>query len=168
MELTIKEIPIRDKVLIMGHSFHGLEEIKACVEISCYKHDLTHDHPFNIKAGHKKINGIHIAEMWAPYPCFDSSDSLHENRTFRNYFFSREPFTETRLREIFGSCHQRMNFCLVNDAMPDSCAPALYYEGEGEKMVFALRENKENKTHSSVYGKFINQLKKIFLSVGTN
>ncbi|MDE6581635.1 MAG: hypothetical protein K2K47_03810 [Duncaniella sp.] len=117
---------------------------------------------YSLKTDHKQISGIHIAEIYAPYPCFDSYDSIYENRKYRNYFFSREPFTVIRLKEIFESCRMEMNFRLINDDMPASATPALYYEGDGDEMVLAMSKNLEIEKAASVFQKIISRLKKFF------
>ncbi|MDE6484456.1 MAG: hypothetical protein K2L14_03560 [Duncaniella sp.] len=162
MELKFNKLSIHDKVKIMGHRFNGLKDIKAAVELSSSDKDMNWFLRAHANKDYTKLKDIHVAEIWASYPCFDSSDSLYENRTYQNYFFSREPFTEKRLREIFESCRIEMNFRLINDDMPAWAAPALYYEGDGDEMVLAISMNRENEKPVSVFQKIISRLKKIF------
>ncbi|MDE5786059.1 MAG: hypothetical protein K2H98_05940 [Duncaniella sp.] len=165
MTLILNELSIHDKVMIFGHRFRGLDEIKASVELSCTESDILYNFRFSRNIDHKKITGIHVAEIYAPYPCFDSYDSIYENRKYRNYFFSREPFTETRLREIYNSCTHKMDFRLVSEDMPASCTPAIYYKGEGDKMIVAVDSNEitpRQKNIGALIIKWINKITSCF------
>jgi hypothetical protein len=62
---------------------------------------------------------------------------MNENRTYQNYFFSDKPFTPERICEIYQKCHEQFNFGLINESMPAEYAPAVYYVGDRDKMVYA-------------------------------
>jgi hypothetical protein len=141
--IILRECSIHDKVEILGHVFHGLKEIKSAIEISAspflgdeinteFVDEMTPDIP---------IQGVHVAEIWQSYPCFDFEDRMNEHRTYQNYFFSTKPFSLERLSEIYKKCHEESNFALVNENMPIDIAPAVYYVGDYSDMVVATTAN---------------------------
>lgn len=136
---TIKETKISSPVTIMGHTFNNLQEIKDAVSISASKYEADSGRRITGKDldPDKGPKDIHVAEIWQLYPCFDSSDRMYETRSFQNYFFSKEPFTFERLREIYNGCKTGMNFCLVNEDTPAEFLPAVYYVGERSLMTVA-------------------------------
>ena len=88
---------IKDDIEILGHVFHGLQDIKDHVELSLYrsyKHGMA-----SIVEPIKKCE-VHVGEMWSPYPCFDSEDYLYENRTYQNYIFRSRPITQDDMRKL--------------------------------------------------------------------
>lgn len=121
----------------MGHTFKGLADIAKYVDIMARDYvisgiDVSRREPA------VRLDGIHVAEIWEPYPCFDAEDRMYENRTYRNYFFSAEPFDRNRLVQIFQRCRQMANFRLVNGFMPAEFAPAVYYDGDSDTFEVVL------------------------------
>lgn len=127
---------IHDDVEIMGHLFHGLKEIESAVELSGSISGIRYD-VSNRRNPEVVVPGIHIAEVWESYPCFDSEDRMYENRRYQNYFFSNVPFTVSTLRKILSRCRSGCNYQYVNSDMPVEFAPAVYYVGDFGKMVLA-------------------------------
>lgn len=136
---VVREYSTRDTVEILGHVFHGLEEIKAAVEISAspFLSDEIDKRFVDEITPKAPISGLHVAEIWKSYPCFDFEDRMNENRTYQNYFFSTEPFTPDRLSEIYQKCVQQSNFRMVNEHIPTDFLPAVYYVGDYDKMLVA-------------------------------
>ena len=125
---------IKDDIEILGHVFHGLQDIKDHVELSLYrsyKHGMA-----SIVEPIKKCE-VHVGEMWSPYPCFDSEDYLYENRTYQNYIFRRRPITQDdmkKLSELPSSCNE----CRVSENVPEDMRPMVYYVGDGAIMLVAF------------------------------
>jgi hypothetical protein len=137
--IILRECSIRDKVEILGHVFHGLKEIESAVEISAspFLGDEINTELVDETTPDTPIQGVHVAEVWQSYPCFDFEDRMNEHRTYQNYFFSTKPFTPERLSEIYQKCNEQSDFALVNEDMPADLAPAVYYVGDYGKMVVA-------------------------------
>lgn len=93
---------------------------------------------FSVRTPELTIPGIHIAEVWESYPCFDAEDRMYEDRTYQNYFFSEEPFTPAKVCDIISRCKGQCNYQYVNEQMPADCTPALYYVGDRGVMVLAV------------------------------
>ena len=130
-KIYIKEVGKNSKIEILGHVFNGLADIKRAVETYCrIERESWCTEPKS------PINGIHVICVYEPYPCFDSEDYANEDRDYSNYFFSTRPFTKQqidRLSKLPGRCNAQ----IVCDTMPEWAAPAVYYRGDGEKMVVA-------------------------------
>jgi hypothetical protein len=137
--INLRECSIHDEVKILGHKFHGLEEIKSAVELSAASYGGAEIKTDFVTLNKPKapIPGIHVIEIWEPYPCFDAEDRLNENRTYQNYFLSKKQVTPEQLSEIYKRCHEQFNFSLINKNMPAEFTPAVYYVGDRGKMVIA-------------------------------
>ena len=129
--IYIQEVGKNSKVEILGHFFNGLVDIKKAVETYCrIDRDSWNTVP------QSPVNGIHVICVYEPYPCFDSEDYANEDRDYSNYFFSIKPFTKQqidRLSKLSGRCNAQ----IVCDTMPEWAVPAVYYSGNGDKMVLA-------------------------------
>lgn len=136
--ITLKQISTQEDMVILGHVFHGLEEVAAAVELSGSTYAINNPQMFSNRNPRLFIPGVHVAEIWEPYPCFDSEDRMYEKRTYQNYFFSDTPFTPTKVCDIISQCTERCNYQFVNSEMPIGCAPALYYVGDEDVMVLAI------------------------------
>lgn len=130
-KIWIREVSKTSKVEILGHVFNGLPDMKKAVEAFCRKDSQ----PWEIEPK-SSVEGVHVVCVYEPYPCFDSEDYATENRDFSNYFFSTMPFTKQqieRLAKLPGRCNAQ----IVNENMPEWAIPAVYYRGEGDKMIIA-------------------------------
>ena len=135
--MKIKHYSTNDRIEILGHIFNGLEEIENAVEIETRVSNAIGEryirqiHPENV------IPGIHILKLYEPYPCFDSSDFMYENRRYCNYFFSKKPFTTDDITRI-ANTRWHSNYCLVNENMNKEFLPASYYGGTtGDDLIVA-------------------------------
>ena len=129
--IHVREVSKTSKVEILGHVFNGLSDIKKAVETYC----RVERYSWNTEPK-SPVNGLHVVCIYEPYPCFDSEDYANEDRDYSNYFFSTRPFTKQqidRLSKLPGRCNAQ----IVCDTMPEWSAPAVYYRGDGEKMVVA-------------------------------
>ncbi|MDE5886236.1 MAG: hypothetical protein K2H46_01480 [Muribaculaceae bacterium] len=127
-KILIQEISIISKVEILGHQFNGLLDIKKAVEKYCrIKRDSWDVEPKS------PVEGIHVICVYEPYPCFDSYDYANEDRDYRNYFFSTEPFTKQQI-DYLSKLPTSSNAQILNVLMPEWTLPAIYYPGEGEMM----------------------------------
>ena len=133
-DYNIQLYHVKDKVTILGHEFHGLEDIQNhCVmagkeslqDLRCWHREGVTEYP-----------DIHIGELYDDYPSFDSYDSC-DNRTYQNYIFRTSLITEEDMEEAFKIPHS-FNFCMVHEHIPKECLPILYYSGEGEYMLLAF------------------------------
>lgn len=100
-KVVLEDLPNDGKIEILGHVFTGIEEISKAVEVKGrVTPDFRGERDLEEIIPEKPIEGLHILELYQPYPCFDSYDSLYENRRYRNFFFSTTPFSMERINEI--------------------------------------------------------------------
>lgn len=130
-EVTVQRVSIKDDVVILGHVFHGLEDIKAHVEMSLYK-SYSHGAADAVKA--KVSSDVHVGEMWSPYPCFDADDYANEDRTYQNYILRKRPITQDDMKAL-SELPSRGNGCRLSERLPAEVLPLVYYEGEGNTML---------------------------------
>lgn len=117
------------KIDILGYVFNGLNDIKRAVESYCrIGREPWESEPRSL------VEGIHVVCVYEPHPCFDSEDYANEDRDFSNYFFSTTPFTKHQI-ELLAKLPGRCNAQMVNETMPEWAVPAVYYRGEGDKII---------------------------------
>lgn len=127
---------IGDRITVCGHTFNGLEDIRAHCEI-IGKECFTGFECFTPK-DFEVYDNVHIGEIYESYPIFDSSD-LCDDRTFQNYIFRKKPVTETVMKNAFKIPHG-INCCMVHENIPEHLLPVLYYEGDGGYMLLATKK----------------------------
>lgn len=129
--VCIHEVSTTSKIKILGHIFNGLSEIKKAVEIFCRIGGKAWD-----TEPQSPISGIHVTCIYESYPCFDSEDYASEDRDFSNYFFSTKPFTKEKIMQL-SKLPGRCNAQIIDEKMCEWAVPAVYYGGEGDKMIVA-------------------------------
>lgn len=130
-KIWIREVSKASEVEILGHIFNGLDDITKAVESYC----RIGREPWDIEPK-SPVDGIHVLCVYQPYPCFDAYDYANEDRDYCNYFFSTKPFTRQQimqLNKLPGKCNAR----IVDENLPEWAVPAVYYGGEGDKMILA-------------------------------
>ena len=121
---------------ISGHAFHGIDDIEKAVEVETRVSNSIGPRYINRIDPEKPVAGIHVLKVFQPYPCFDASDLMYENRRYCNYFFSKEPFSDERINCIADS-KWRNNYCLLSGDMDENLTPAIYYGGSSWDDVIA-------------------------------
>lgn len=140
MKTAIINVPVDSDVLILGHTFSGLDDIRKAVEVSAaIETGLSGNRHIRRFEPQKPVPGIHVAELYDPYPCFDSDDYASESREYLNFFFSTKPFTDAAINGLAQIKHRR-NSCMVTEEIPASALPAAYYAGDGNSMLIATVE----------------------------
>jgi hypothetical protein len=120
MKKNIITISCDEDITMMGHTFHGIRDIKR------YAREQT------------DASVPYILERYKLFPCFDDFDYASENRYFNNYLFCASKAEADEKKEAFESCPvSSCNFCLVGEKMPDNLFPMLYYEDECRRMKLA-------------------------------
>lgn len=130
----IRKCSIKDDVEVLGHVFHGLQDIKHHVEMSLYRNYTRGEAD---KCEPELKCDVHVGEMWMPYPCFDSEDFFNENRTYQNYIFRRNPITQDDMRKL-SELPSGCNECRISENMPVEMLPMIFYVGDGETMILAV------------------------------
>lgn len=144
---TIVQASISDTINILGHDVDGYQTIRNAVEFTSSPGSTTIDKKGKVLINHAPyvsacdpnihIPGLHVLEIYKIYPCFDSSDFINEDRYFRNFFFSGEPFTREQIIRI--ACMKRVgNLEFITDEMPEWALPSAYYVGEGDTIIYAF------------------------------
>ncbi len=137
-DYDIQMYSINDAITILGHTFHGLADIRAHREIvgklgsrwtDCWPKAC------------EPINDVHIGEWYANYPVFDSSD-YSDNRTYENYIFRTHPLTQEHMNEYLQIPHS-CNYSMVGEGIPQTLLPILYYPGDGPYMLLATAKQKD-------------------------
>ena len=135
--MEIKHYSSKEQIEILGHIFRGLEEIENSVEIETRVTNVIGKRNIRQISSEDIIPGIHILKLYEPYPCFDSSDFLYENRRYCNYFFSKNLFTLDDINRI-ANTRWHNNYCLVNEDLNEEFLPAIYYGGTtGDDLIVA-------------------------------
>ena len=137
--IDIRTYHIQDIVIILDHVFHGLDDIKAHVEMSLYK-DWSRGEA-RVQEPEKSCK-VHVGEMWMPYPCFDWEDSMYEDRTYQNYVLRRRPITQEDMRQL-SELPSHGNELRISNDIPEDMLPMVYYCGEGNDMIVAQRHDTE-------------------------
>lgn len=137
MEIEIKRVPINSKIEILGHTIHGLQEIRMAVEVESCIHFVARDHEISRVRAKKPIKGLHVVELYERYPCFDASDYAYEKRCYSNYFFSTEPLSDEAIVGL-SKLKRGANYCMITSDMPGTALPMVYYVGDGNEMVVAI------------------------------
>lgn len=133
-EYDIQCYNIKDTITVLGHEFHGLEDVKA-YRNACGCNGYSRIY-FRECTPEKIIPDLYVCEFYEPYPTFDACDRAYENRTFQNYLFTSEPINEDKLKRILDMGYGS-NYRMVREGIPGEMLPLLYYEGEGNYMLFA-------------------------------
>lgn len=128
-EHRIFSCSIHDDVTILGHVFHGLNDIQAYVEMT--KSDGGSCEAYN-REQDRKVK-VHVGELWMSYPCFDSSDYMYENRSYQNYIFRDRPITASDLKRL-EQLPTHMNAQRLDLSVPGDMFPMVYYVGDGNTM----------------------------------
>ena len=124
---------IQDEVTILGHTFGGLKDIQAHVELRAREgYGGMHCYAPSAK---RQCEGVHVGHLYQNYPVFDSSD-LCDDRTYQNYIFRVAPISEDDMKEAFKTTHS-FNFCMVHESISEEMLPILYYRGDGKYMLLA-------------------------------
>ncbi len=140
MGILISEVPVNKRIEILGRMFNGLREIRNAVEVRARVENSIFGGRSIWRTGpRKEIPGIHVLELYEPYPCFDSEDYASENRQYSNFFFSEKPFTDADINRLAKLDH-RCNYRIVKAGIQESALPAVYYVGEGNMMTVAYPE----------------------------
>lgn len=127
---------IKDTITVLGHEFYGLDDVIAH---RCAYGRLRYSYPsINDCTPKKSVADIHVSEFYESYPVFDSFD-IGDDRTYQNYVFTSEPIGDEKLKQIFEINHN-CNYCMVHEQIPESLLPILYYSGEGDYMLLAIKK----------------------------
>lgn len=134
---------LTDSFILLGEKFNGLESIQNIVNASesnrnnnCLdakwnkynKMDERERYPDNRK---NRQSSLYAAELWEKYPCFDSSDSLYENRYYRCYYIRNHKINE----EFFKFSRKENLLNIIREDIDDlSNLPIIYYDGESPVM----------------------------------
>lgn len=141
-DMDIQMYGIGDDVEILGHVFHGLDDIRAhCGKLLRCRCD-ENDTPLRFKA-HKQ-DGFCVGELYESYPCFDSSDSMYENRSYQNFVIRDRVVTDKEMQRI-SRMPMGWNYRLVTEEMPFDVLPMVYYEGDGGVMLVATRKGESGR-----------------------
>lgn len=135
-EYDIQCYNIKDTITVLGHEFHGLEDVMA--HRSAYGRIGYSDLSINNCIPKKYKSGLYVSEFYATYPIFDSYD-IGDDRTYQNYFFSNESIDDARLKEILEIRHN-YNYCMAHEHIPEHLLPILYYSGDGGYMILAQKK----------------------------
>ena len=127
---------IKDTITILGHEFHGLEDVIA--HRTAYARIGHSDISINSCSPKKHLPGFYVSEFYATYPVFDSYD-IGDDRTYQNYIFTNEPIDDEKLKEIAEIRHN-YNYCMVHENIPEHLLPILYYRGDGDYMILAQKK----------------------------
>ena len=127
---------IKDTIMVLGHEFHGLEDVIA--HRSAYGRIGYSYMSLNECTPKKSAPNLYVSEFYAIYPIFDSYD-IGDDMTYQNYVFTNAPISGEKVKEIAEVRHN-YNYCMVHERIPDHLLPILYYCGDGDYMILATKK----------------------------
>lgn len=95
---------------VMGHTFHGIEEVMS----------WRGESPF-------------ILERSKLFPCFDSYDYANENRFYRHFLFCKDTADADDRRKDFEAIPRGYG-CLIDRKYPEYLRPLIFYADESDTM----------------------------------
>lgn len=132
--IDIQVYSVFEDVKILGHTFHGLNDIMDYKEMMVSEDSSDKEKAYSRTP--KKRSNVHVGEVWASYPCFDSDDFANETRTYQNYIVRNKTITNEDLQRLKAlpsvGNHER-----INEKLPTSILPMVYYQGDGCYMLVA-------------------------------
>ena len=134
-DYDIQMYHIDDDITILGHTFHGLNDVRQHCEMTASVRSQLHCFPTK---EYIPLENIHIGEIYESYPIFDSYD-YSDNRCYENYIFASEPIME-ELMQQYANIKPESNYCMVHEKIPTELLPVLYYVGDGPYMVLATQK----------------------------
>lgn len=99
------------KIHVMGHTFHGIEEIMSW-------------------KGKEPV----ILEKSKLFPCFDSYDYASENRFYHNFLFCKNEEDANEKRPIYDAIPRGYG-CVIDRRYPENLRPLVYYGDESNEML---------------------------------
>ena len=99
------------KIHVMGHTFHGIEEIRTW-------------------KGKEPV----ILERSKLFPCFDSYDYASENRFYRNFLFCKNEEDANEKRPVYDAIPRGYG-CVIDRKYPEHLRPLIYYADESNEML---------------------------------
>jgi len=143
--VSLHEVNIDSPIVIMGHTFNGLAGINRAV--GAYSRIITSFYGkryVSYRDPEEPVPGIHILKLYEGYPCFDEDDYADEKREYVNFFFSGKPFTQEEIERL-ASLPSMSNCRLVTEGTPTDALPAVYYSGNGNKMIVATQKKSDER-----------------------
>ena len=104
----MKGFKSNETIVVMGVSFNGVKEMIEHARKRMPKH------------------GVFVGEDSERYPCFDSSDSLYENRYFTNLVFGKSQEEVDEKLHILAQVTRYANY----NKLRGELHPMAYWEGE--------------------------------------
>ena len=133
-DIEIIEISIYESFSYAGKVFHGLDDIKKAAFDKYSKDSRMKESPY-------------VVIVDQSYPCFDSSDSMYENRSYQNYYFTTDRDKAERICKetevgYDRECRQKGLSRLFPVLEPmfsmtkieEHHLPYIYYHGDGDTM----------------------------------
>jgi hypothetical protein len=137
-DYDIQCLPKDSLILIDDYLFNGLDEIDAHSEMSG---NPTHRYSkwYSREGYMHNPAGLHVGNIWVSYPKFDSFDDC-DNRSYNNYFISKEPLTEEKMDEYCNRIDTLGNACMVHEFIPEELLPVLYWDGDSDNVLLATKK----------------------------
>ena len=131
-DYDIQMYHIDDDITILGHTFHGLKDVRQHCEMTASLGSYLFCFPTK---EHIPLENIHVGIIDKSYPKFDSYD-YSDTRCYENYIFAPKPITKEQMQQ-YANIKLESNYCMVHEHIPAENLPILYYVGEGPYMVLA-------------------------------
>jgi len=89
----------------------------------------------------RKNNALHVANIYEPYPCFDSYDYASETRSYDTHIIRDKKITEDDCLEIEKSGHG-YHYNYASDYVPSKYLPLVYRNGDSRfVLVVTAKDN---------------------------
>ena len=134
--IVITKQPKLDGFEINGNIYKGIEDL-LCTKVTVigemhYKFDVYRDR-----------FGNYVLHKWEPYPCFDSSDRMYENRHYRSYMICT---SEDEAIEKYHYIMKNNSNCEANEYTPSFLAPLIYAD-DGNPKICIMTDSNKNTAH---------------------
>lgn len=104
--------------------------VEASMLVRCFSEpEITHRTPAN--------DQLHVGEVWAPYPVFDSYDA-GDDRTYQNFIIRPQSISDEEMRRL-ALVRTASNDRRVHEDTPEDLLPAVFYKGDGGFMLVAAK-----------------------------
>jgi len=133
-DFDIQVLPVSAELKFFGKTV-TFDDIKDCIEIRRHIGSW-------ISECERKNDALHVANIYAPYPCFDSYDYANETRCYDNYIIRNRKITEQDCMEIEASAHD-CDYNYATDRLPCQYLPLIYHNGDSNFMLVVTEKEKQ-------------------------
>lgn len=128
-DYDVQMLPTDQRASVASEWFEGLTDIDSHVEMfGKYHCGKRWSLSKNDRHG---VSSLHVGVIWNNF----------DDTYYHNYLFFRQPVTESLLDDCYNRIPMTINFCMVNEYIPEEFLPVLYNNSEKQYMLLATAKN---------------------------